>query len=120
LICAKYENVKFNLVVAERGFVTKTMPSVPQLNTGVVSLTVSLSKTALGDRDIVGKIEMGAVGAVVMGRVTDGDFVGEVAGGAETGDLELISVGSGVGSLVYTIGIDMDMDIENDMDMSIM
>lgn len=94
---------------------TKTMPSVPQLNTGVVSLTVSLSKTALGDRDIVGTIEMGAV---VMGRVTDGDLVGEVAGGAETGDLELISVGSGVGSLVYTI--DMDMDIENDMDMSIM
>ena len=55
-----------------------------------------------------------------MGRVKDGDLVGEVAGGAETSDLELISVGSGVGSLVYTIGIDMDMDIENDMDMSIM
>ena len=112
LICAKYENVKFNVVVADAGVLTKTMPSMPHSNTGVLAVTVSFTKTAMGNR-----VVLGTMGAVVMGTKTEGDLVGKlvVVGGAETGDREPISVGSGVGALVYT----MDMDMENDMDISI-
>jgi hypothetical protein len=114
LICAKYENVKFNVVVADVGVLTQTMPSMPHAKTGVMAVTVSFTKTAMGNR-----VVLGTMGAVVMGTKTEGDLVGKlvVVGGAETGDVEPISVGSGVGALVYTM--DMDMDMENDMDISI-